>query len=418
MDTASMFMNATKVYMIKSFLTSLANTTMFTTYALYYIVTLGFNPFELLVIGTVLELSVLVLEGITGVVADTYSRRRSVILGMFFLGIGFAMQGIVPALDTWIPMISVFGLVLFSQVVSGLGYTFISGADTAWIVDEVGEEKIGTIFMKAKRYSLFGNLLGIVLSVALATLAPNLPYLIGGLMYLGLGVFLFLFMKETGFIPREREQGASHVKEMIQTWTSGAKVIRSQPILMLILFVTLFTGAASEGYDRLWEAHLIAEIGFPEFAAISMPVWFGIIAALASLLGLIVVGVVEKRLDVNNERVVLVGMFTLTGLKIAAMIAFAFSPSFSWALVALLLIGVIQSLSSPLYDTWLNVNIESNVRATVLSMMGQSNALGQTAGGPAVGWIGTRFSIRASLVAAAILLAPILIVFGRALRRR
>ncbi|WP_185923383.1 MFS transporter [Brevibacillus brevis] len=413
-----MFMNATKVYMIKSFLTSLANTTMFTTYALYYIVTLGFNPFELLVIGTVLELSVLVLEGITGVVADTYSRRRSVILGMFFLGIGFAMQGIVPALDTWIPMISVFGLVLFSQVVSGLGYTFISGADTAWIVDEVGEEKIGTIFMKAKRYSLFGNLLGIVLSVALATLAPNLPYLIGGLMYLGLGVFLFLFMKETGFIPREREQGASHVKEMIQTWTSGAKVIRSQPILMLILFVTLFTGAASEGYDRLWEAHLIAEIGFPEFAAISMPVWFGIIAALASLLGLIVVGVVEKRLDVNNERVVLVGMFTLTGLKIAAMIAFAFSPSFSWALVALLLIGVIQSLSSPLYDTWLNVNIESNVRATVLSMMGQSNALGQTAGGPAVGWIGTRFSIRASLVAAAILLAPILIVFGRALRRR
>lgn len=413
-----MFMNATKVYMIKSFLTSLANTTMFTTYALYYIVTLGFNPFELLLIGTVLELSVLVFEGITGVVADTYSRRRSVIIGMFLLGIGFAMQGIVPALDAWVPLISVFGLVLFSQVISGLGYTFISGADTAWIVDEVGEEKIGTIFMKAKRYSLFGNLLGIALSVALATLAPHLPYLIGGLMYLGLGVFLFLFMKETGFVPREREQGASHVKEMIQTWTSGAKVIRSQPILMLILFVTLFTGAASEGYDRLWEAHLIAEIGFPELAAISMPMWFGIIAALASLLGLIVVGIVEKRLDVNNERVVLVGMFTLTGLKIAAMIAFAFSPSFSWALVALLLIGVIQSLSSPLYDTWLNLNIESSVRATVLSMMGQSNALGQTAGGPAVGWIGTRFSVRASLVAAAILLAPILIVFGRALRRR
>ncbi|MFC8687153.1 MFS transporter [Brevibacillus porteri] len=413
-----MFMNATKVYMIKSFLTSLANTTMFTTYALYYIVTLGFNPFELLLIGTVLELSVLVFEGITGVVADTYSRRRSVIIGMFFLGIGFAMQGIVPALDAWIPLISVFGLVLFSQVISGLGYTFISGADTAWIVDEVGEEKIGTIFMKAKSYSLFGNLLGIALSVALATLAPNLPYLIGGLMYLGLGVFLFLFMKETGFVPREREQGASHVKEMIQTWTSGAKVIRSQPILMLILFVTLFTGAASEGYDRLWEAHLIAEIGFPELAAISMPMWFGIIAATASLLGLIVVGVVEKKLDVNNERVVLVGMFTLTGLKIAAMIAFAFSPNFSWALVALLLIGVIQSLSSPLYDTWLNLNIESSVRATVLSMMGQSNAFGQTAGGPAVGWIGTRFSIRASLVAAAILLAPILVVFGRALRRR
>ncbi|MFS0920549.1 MFS transporter [Brevibacillus sp. 179-C 1.1 NHS] len=413
-----MFMNATKVYTIKSFLISLANTTMFTTYALYYIVTLGFNPFELLLIGTVLELSVLLFEGITGVVADTYGRRRSVIWGMFLLGTGFALQGVLPALEVWVPLISVFGLVLLSQVIGGLGYTFISGADTAWIVDEVGEEKIGTIFMKAKRYSLFGNLLGIALSVALASLAPNLPYLIGGLVYLGLGVFLIVFMKETGFTRRDRTSGASHVTEMIQTWTAGARVIRSQPILMLILFVTLFTGAASEGYDRLWEAHLIAEIGFPELAAISMPMWFGIIAALASLLGLIVVGVVEKRLDVNNERVVLVGMFTLTGLKIAAMVAFALSPSFGWALFALLLIGVIQSLSSPLYDTWLNLNIESSVRATVLSMMGQSNALGQTAGGPAVGWIGTRFSIRASLVAAAILLAPILIVFGRALKRR
>lgn len=413
-----MYMNATKLYTIKSFLTSLANTTMFTTYALYYIVTLGFNPFELLLIGTVLELSVLLFEGVTGVVADTYGRRRSVILGMFLLGLGFVLQGVLPMLDVWVPLFSVFALVLLSQVINGIGYTFVSGADTAWIVDEVGEEKIGTIFMKAKRYSLLGNLLGIALSVALSMLAPNLPYLIGGLMYLGLVVFLILFMKETGFSPRERTPGDSHLKEMMNTWVSGAKVIRSQPILMLILVVTLFTGAASEGYDRLWEAHLISEIGFPQLAGISMPMWFGIIAAMASLLGLIVVGMTERRLDVNNERVVLVGMFTLTGLKIAAVIAFAMAPSFSWALIALLLIGVIQSVSSPLYDTWINLNIESSVRATVLSMMGQSNALGQTAGGPAVGWIGTRFSIRASLIAAAILLAPLLIVFGRALKRR
>ncbi|MFP3682060.1 hypothetical protein SB725_33760, partial [Pseudomonas sp. SIMBA_041] len=77
-----------------------------------------------------------------------------------------------------------------------------------------------------------------------------------------------------------------------------------------------------------------------------------------------------------------VGMFVLTGLKIAAVISFALSPSFEWALACLLLIGVIEALSSPLYDTWINLNIESSVRATVLSMMSQSTALGQTAGGP------------------------------------
>lgn len=413
-----MFLDATKVYMIKRFTTSLANTTMFTTYAIYYITALGLNPFELLLIGMVLELAVLLFEGVTGVVADTYSRKLSVIIGMFVIGTGFAMQGIIPALEGMVPFIPVMFWLLLAQVFYGVGDTFVSGADTAWIVDEVGEEKIGTIFMSGKRYSLLATLLGIALSVGLSTLAPNLPYLVGGIIYLLLGVFLILFMKETTFIRKERKEGASHLKEMATTWLSGAKVIRSQPILFLILLVTLFTGAASEGYDRLWEANLISEIGFPLVGTLSLPMWFGLIAAVSALLSLVAVGIAEKRLDVNNERVVVVGMFVLTGLKIAAVISFALAPSFEWALVCLLLIGVIEALSSPLYDTWLNLNIESNVRATILSMMSQSNALGQTAGGPVVGWIGHRLSIRASLVVAGILLTPILVVFGRVLRKR
>lgn len=413
-----MVMNATTVYMVKRFMASLANTTMFTTYAIFYIATLGLNPFELLLVGMVLELSVLLFEGVTGVVADTYSRRLSIIIGMFLLGIGFALQGILPVLDGWLPFVSAFVWVLIAQLFFGVGDTFVSGADTAWIVDEVGEEKLGSIFMRAKRYSLLANMLGIGLSVWLSTLAPNLPYLFGGLIYLALGVFLIFFMKETGFTPREREKGASQWKEMSETWLSGARVIRKEPILLLILLVTLFTGAASEGYDRLHEAHLISEIGFPQVAGISMAMWFGIIAALSSLLGLFAVSFAEKRLDVNNERIVVVGMFVLTALKIAAVIAFATAPDFGWALVALLLIGVIDSLTSPLYDTWLNLNIESSVRATVLSMMSQSNALGQTMGGPVVGWIGHRLSIRASLITAGLLLIPILAVFGRVLRKR
>ncbi|MBB3111900.1 hypothetical protein FHS18_003968 [Paenibacillus phyllosphaerae] len=46
----------------------------------------------------------------------------------------------------------------------------------------------------------------------------------------------------------------------------------------------------------------------------------------------------------------------------------------------------------------------------VIRMMSQSDALGQFGGGPAVGWIGSTYSIRASLMAAAILMAPILLL--------
>jgi hypothetical protein len=53
----------------------------------------------------------------------------------------------------------------------------------------------------------------------------------------------------------------------------------------------------------------------------------------------------------------------------------------------------------------------------VLSITSQADAIGQTAGGPALGAVGTVFSIRAALVAGAAVLAPALGLYGRALRR-
>lgn len=413
-----MKMNATQLYLIMRFITALANATMFTTYAVFYIATLGLSPLELLLVGTVLELTVVLFEGITGVVADTYSRRLSIIVGMVVIGSGFALQGVIGPLQEWVPFLPVLGWVLLAQVFFGVGHTFISGADTAWVADEVGEKSLGSLFMRAKRVSLVATLVGIGLSVGLSTLGTQLPYFVGGLMYAALGLFLIVFMKETGFVPREREKDSSQWKEMKTTWLSGVKVVRSQPILLLILIVTLFSGAASEGYDRLREAHLITDVGFPESIPLSMAVWFGVIGALTAFLGLFAVKFTEKRLDVNNERAVMVGMFVLTSLRIVLLLSFALSPNFWWALSSLLLIGVIEAISSPLYDTWLNLNIPSNVRATVLSMLSQSNALGQTAGGPVVGWIGSRVSIRASLIVAAVLLSPIVYVYGKAMRKQ
>ena len=58
------------------------------------------------------------------------------------------------------------------------------------------------------------------------------------------------------------------------------------------------------------------------------------------------------------------------------------------------------------------------MRATVISMGSQANALGQVAGGPAIGAVGTLAGIRAALVGAAITLSPSLWLYARAIRRR
>ena len=77
-----------------------------------------------------------------------------------------------------------------------------------------------------------------------------------------------------------------------------------------------------------------------------------------------------------------------------------------------------RSLASPAYSVWTNENISnSSVRATVISITNQSDAIGQVGGGPMLGGIGTVFGLRAALVAGASLLLPALALYGRAIRR-
>lgn len=408
---------AAKIFYLMNFMTALASSTIFTTYSIYYVTELGLNPLELVLIGTVLELTVLIFEGITGVVADTYSRKLSIMIGMFILGAAFTFEGSIIWLKDLNLMIPVVVWVMLAQVLFGIGHTFISGADIAWIVDEVGEDSAGSIFMRAKRVALTATLLGIGVSVGLSVLAPNLPYLAGGLMYVALGLLLIRHMKETRFVRPPRSEKSSHFKEMRRTWTSGARVIAGSPLLLILVFVTLFSGAASEGYDRLWEIHLIREIGFPD-RSFSMAVWFGLISAASTILGMLAVGYIEKKLNMSNERAVSAAIFLLTFIRITGILSLFLATDFVWALASVLSVSVVITVSEPIYATWLNMNLRSDTRATVLSMVSQSDALGQTAGGPAVGWIGNRFSVRASLLAAAVLLLPILGVFGRLLRKR
>jgi hypothetical protein len=94
--------------------------------------------------------------------------------------------------------------------------------------------------------------------------------------------------------------------------------------------------------------------------------------------------------------------------------ALAWSP---WAAVAGVLgVFLARDLASPLYTIWLNDQItDSTVRATVFSITGQGDAIGQAGGGPVLGVIGNVWGIRAALAAGALAILPTLGLFGRAL---
>ncbi|NIV37434.1 MAG: MFS transporter, partial [Anaerolineae bacterium] len=72
----------------------------------------------------------------------------------------------------------------------------------------------------------------------------------------------------------------------------------------------------------------------------------------------------------------------------------------------------LRNIADPLHTAWLNLSIdEPQVRATIFSVSGQADAVGQIAGGPVVGATGNR-SIRAALLSSALLLSPLLPLYG------
>ena len=62
----------------------------------YQVETVGLGPLELVLVGTILELTAFLFEIPTGVVADLKSRRLSIIIGYALIGAGFVLEGSIP----------------------------------------------------------------------------------------------------------------------------------------------------------------------------------------------------------------------------------------------------------------------------------------------------------------------------------
>ena len=364
------------------------------------------NPLQLVLVGTMLESVILLCEVPTGVLADVYSRRLSVIIGVFLIGAGFLVEGTFP----------VFGAILLAQVLWGVGYTFTSGAEQAWIADEVGEAAAGRAFLRGAQAGQLGGLLAAPVSVGLASVRLNLPILVAGALYLALGLFLVLFMPERGFRRAAREQRSSW-QAMGGTFLQGARLVRGRPLLLTILGIAAFYGMSSEGFDRLWTAHMLKDVGLPALGGLDPVVWFGVITVGSMLLSMAATEVVRRRLDLTSHRLVARTLLAISALRIAATLVFALAGSFALALAALWSGAVLRRTTYPIYTAWLNRQIDAPVRATVFSMSSQMDAFGQIAGGPVVGAIGNTVSLRAALAVAGIALSPALLLYARASRQ-
>jgi DHA3 family tetracycline resistance protein-like MFS transporter len=375
--------------------------------SVYRIEVVGLDPLRLVLLGTALEVAVLVCEVPTGVLADTYGRRRSVITGFVLIGSGFVLEGAIPT----------FAAVLAAQAVWGVGYTFISGALEAWIADEAPERELGRVYLRGEQADYAGSLVGVILSVLFAAYALNLPLLVGGFLTVGLGVALFFVMPERNFRPSPRE-GRTSLQQVRATAGGGVRLVRARPVLVILLAVAVFTGMSEEGFDRLYPKHFLDGLGLPSLGALDPVVWFGIFNAGALILGYLAAEVAGRRLNVGDAAVAARLLLVLNACTIVGMLAFALAGSFALALAAFWFASLARTLAEPLYLTWLNEGLEPKVRATVISMGSQAGAFGEASAGPVIGALGNLAGVRTALTVASLVLSPALLLYARAIRHR
>jgi DHA3 family tetracycline resistance protein-like MFS transporter len=135
------------------------------------------------------------------------------------------------------------------------------------------------------------------------------------------------------------------------------------------------------------------------------------------LLGIGATEIVRRRLDLGDPRSVALALFGIDSLRILSVLVFAFALDFYVALVAAWATTVLRRLTQPIHLAWLNQQLETRTRATVLSMGGQADALGQIAGGPLIGVIGNA-SLRLAIAVTGLSLAPALLLYARIMGSR
>jgi DHA3 family tetracycline resistance protein-like MFS transporter len=239
---------------------------------------------------------------------------------------------------------------------------------------------------------------------------------ISGGLFVVFSIFLLIFMPENEFSPIPMEDKNTWQK-MGHTFMGGLKAIKKSTVLMSILGIALLYGLYSEGIDRLWGAHFLEDLTFPAFANLKPAVWFGIISTTASILGIIAVEIVKRRMEKTGKMDRMWVLVIVNMLLIGSLFAFGLSGNFAFGFAAYLAVSTFRRINEPIYRAWMNQGIESNVRATVLSTMGQIDAFGQIIGGVIIGFIAKQISISAGIVAGALILCPVMLLYILAINK-
>lgn len=351
-------MNPRKLYIIQIGILNLAMTMMMTSAIVYRIDLANLEPYQLILLGTALEIAVIFFEIPTGLVADKYSRKLSVVIGYFIIGLGFLVE-LLTLKFIWI---------FLAQIIWGFGYTFISGALDAWVSDETHNKDIEQTYIKANTISKIMNIFGIIGALGFGIIDIRLPMFLSAILYILMSIVLIFVMKE-----KVLKEVMHH--SMLHQFKLGLKHIFKHPMLKIFVVTAFLLGLYSEGIDRLEEYIVLDKITLTIFSDLPSIYIVSIMHMVVALLGVIMLLIIKKH--VKEGLKVYQWFLALVLFMSIGLIIFAYLPNAYLAMLGFFFFRMTRQGLDPLYTSILAREIPSKMKATVMSTFGQIDGIGQ-----------------------------------------
>ena len=219
------------------------------TSGLYFVVGAHLPASQIVFLGTAMSATLLLTDIPTGIWADALGRKRPLVIGHLLLAAGMVMTGLVTA----------FPLLVVTQVMWGLGWAFVIGADVAWITDELAQpHRIARVLTAGTSFGLVGGATGMVAFGVLAWatgLATAMAVSGVGMALLGLFVAA-QFTERTFMLRREQRWHAS-----LSVVRLAISLLRQDHEILLVCVATMLLNGASMA-AWLFPKQLI-HLGFP-----------------------------------------------------------------------------------------------------------------------------------------------------------
>ncbi len=353
--------------------------------SLYLVLDARLLPEQLVLIGVGQAVASMLFEVPTGVVADAVSRRLSLMIAHVLVGLSM----IATALSTS------FGALLATQILWGIGWTFASGADVAWITDELDDGvRAPQVLAAQARWKQIGALAGLVGFGGLAWLGGRAgAMLVAGVVMVVLAAYVATQFPEHRFRPTTTRLG----RQALEILRAGLSLARRDVQLLILFGATILVNGASDSIGRLYPRQLIGA-GFP--TAPDPIIWFTALSLAAFALGAWALWLVERRL--HGMRLARAAYVSACGLAVGGALLLAAAPGAWWASLGVLLIeGVGWPVTRAVGAIWANERATREVRATVQSFLAQMEYVGEMVCGLAIAGLAGSVSIGAALLGAA-----------------